>query len=433
MENEDNMEFPSGETSNRNNSSENPDSFGKTVGIIFAAITVVNVIVWFFALSVGTFMLTLAAMISTASLLYVISSWRFEEAVGPDEIGIVLFFGRPVNVIGSGLPFAPRGFFSIERLPISFRQVEYPAEPEDVYKGELKEREKLPEDMKPPIRITFRDSLNSEEHARKVFGVRDFTVLDLHKIDLEAEFDGAADWTDLKLPELEGMETKKQADGSKYPTLDFCHEVPKDGLSGRVTAEVVFIVRWRVYEPKATQFLRKVGSVSEANRQIEDELVSVANRLLTRMSVAQALENIAWFNAHLYFAIIKRTLEWGIRVDTAYAKTFNLHHDLNDAIGEVAQAEFKGRAEKILIQRRGEGEANAIELLEKGRLSGKAAGLKKMTTQLNLTGQEVVSAEAVKDLAAGGNTIVVGTEGITSAAAAATALLKKKGGTTEKE
>lgn len=412
----------------------NFSSYMSWLYIISVAINLVFIAI-FFSLD-APFLIIFTTVMTVA---YFVFAWRFEDPVGPNQIAVLLFFGKPLKIVDSGPPWAPRGVITPVKLPVDYEQYEFPAEPENIYRGELKEREKLPEGMKPPIRITFTKSLTSAR-AKKVFGEdRDLKVLNLQKVEnsMICEFKGEdnpcevnRDWSTWERSELEDLEKFIK---DKYPdspaVLTFETNVGStDGLAMRNTQEIVFVVRWLVEKERAFSFIRLIGSEAEANRQMEDELVSVANRLLPKMSLAQALENIEWLNAHLFYSIIKRTSEWGIRIDNAYAKRFDLNHALNTAIAKASEAEFTGRAEKELLVKRGEGAAQAAQDLEEKTLLGRAAGLKGMATDLDISGEAAVNAEVAREFGKSGNAVIIGEDGLAKAVGLGSALLNKKGG-----
>ena len=121
-----------------------------------------------------------------------------------------------------------------------------------------------------------------------------------------------------------------------------------------------------------------------------------------------------------------RTLNWGIIVEGAYLKKVPLHRKLNQAIGHASEAEFVGRADKELATQRGQGAAAAARMLEEETLSGRAVGLKKISTDLGLSGAEVQAAEVAHAVADGGNTIVMGTDGFAQLGGVVAAMIKNR-------
>lgn len=400
------------------------NEFRLTLLLIFGGLGLINILTWLLIPPLrtsdgGTVLFHFGAFISTLSVLYVLASWRFDEQVGPDKIVVFLRFGKPLHQRGSGLPFAPRFFFTLQQLDVDFKQYQFPAEDHLIYKGEMKDPVELPKGMKPATRITFSHKIENIDEAVKALGAYELEVLDPHQCRLKAH-EHWSDFSDAKLDEMEREAKEKQEDGSRghLTTVTFTPEVPSDGLDKRVTAEAVFIIAFRVYPEKAMEFIRKIGTVDEAKRQIEDEMVSVVNRYLPKMSVGQARANLAWINAHLFLGVLKRTYGWGIRVDRAYMKDIPLHHTLNRAISDTVEAEFKGRADKELAIRRGEGAAQAAKDL----LIGRAEGQAKMMEMMDVSGQEILAAETLREVGNEGNLVILGTDGIAQGAAIAKAM-----------
>lgn len=78
-------------------------------------------------------------------ILYVILSFK---QIGPRDTGVLLFFGKPILSVGSGLAFAPLGIIKLETITKIVREKEYP-DPEKVYKG----KGDVPSEKIPPIRV----------------------------------------------------------------------------------------------------------------------------------------------------------------------------------------------------------------------------------------------------------------------------------------
>ncbi len=345
-------------------------------------------------------------------LAYTIFSYRFWDPVKLNENAALTLLDIPVADLGPGPAFAPLLITEIKRVTSETIQKEFPDEPHKIFRGDMKDKEGIPEGSKPPIRIQFRDSI-TEEEAVKLFG------------------------------EKERIATI-QYNGETPEEIEFVIEAPIDGLAKRVTAEPYPVIRFVIESP--TLFLRNIGSVDKALTQIEDEMFSVLTRFYPRMSVGQALQNIRWMNAHLYNAVAKRVgirgglKPWGIKLQDAYVKYIYTSHKVNTAISEAAQAPFE--KEKTIItaeatERRlileGRGAAQASHDFEKKTLAGRAAGMALIAKELEISGREAQSAEVGRAVAEGGNTFVVGSEGVTQIAAIAAAYAKSKDSDSESE
>ena len=252
----------------------------------------------------------------------------------------------------------------------------------------------------------------------------DATVAEFSKINLahlqtiHPDVVTETDWSAYDPMDLENIEKLPEV-----PKVTFVSEVPKDGLARRVTANVVPVVRWRIQN--AIDFMVNIGSEEEVDRQIEDEMVSVLQRLLPKMSAGQALENMAWINAHLFDSVVRRTLKWGILIEGAYLKKLPFHHSLNKAIAGATEAEFTGRADKELAIMKGQGAAAAARALEEETLKGRGAGLKQIAEDLGLDGAAVQGAEVARAFADGGNTFIAGLDGFGQLGGIVAAVTKK--------
>lgn len=91
-----------------------------------------------------------------AQILYTIFSFR---TLGPTELGAVLFFGKPIKSVSSGLVFIPLGICQLAKETRLTIQDELPADPEHIYRGEGA----APPGMFPPIRIPFNDKPEGDD------------------------------------------------------------------------------------------------------------------------------------------------------------------------------------------------------------------------------------------------------------------------------
>jgi regulator of protease activity HflC (stomatin/prohibitin superfamily) len=260
-------------------------------------------------------------------LLYLAASFKI---VGPTELGAILLFGNPIKAVGSGLVFAPLWILSLDKESRLVIQSEYPADPENVWKGDEDER---PSDKFPPIRIT---------HAK------------------------ASDNDD-------------------------------DPINERMTTEVSFFVRYRIMD--FIIFLTTIGSVAEAEKQIQDTLVATASQQLAKKTPAEALRDWADINAELKSAVDKLTDSWGIKVEDSQMKAIDLGKTVNSALRDVPAEELakkvtitKAEAEKRKMELEGEGKATA----EKAFLVARAGGYQEVAKKLKLEGDKVLTAETAK-------------------------------------
>lgn len=378
-------------------------------------------------------------LVTLLAVTYFIFSFRFLNPVLEDEIAVMIFFGKPFSEVGSGPVFAPLFMIRLRRLKINVHQREFPAEPEKIWRPTDEQMgEKPPEGYKPPVRITFRTAVD-DATAKKLLGTRDPEPGETKEEAKEAEYadpDVYYRWgeVDKKEPYL----NEKDKNGNLKPKIirkhKFRADAPEDGLSERVTVEVVPVVRWRNEEGRGIDFIVNIGDPDELERQIEDEMVSVLQRLLPNMSVGQAMENIAWINAILFRRVIDRTHGWGVKIEGAYLKHIPFHRSLNNAIADRSESYYTGRAEKERIARKGEGTAQAARDYEQGKLEGRAKGYQAIAEATRSeSGRQAQGAEVARATGESESTIILGTGGLNDLLGLGTALTQKKKKKKEKD
>jgi len=357
--------------------------FSVTIAVLVVVIIGAALLDW-----MGAFEgLRLSLLALYSAIAYIVFSFRFTETVKPGTHAVLLRFGKAVDTVASGLPFAPLGIYKLQVVDVTQQQKELPGEPNKVWNGEITE---LPEGKVPAVRIAFRDNITGDE-ARIAF-CDDLTVR--HPVTNE-------------------------------PITFIADGVKNDGMARRITTEVTAVVVWRVLN--AQEVIKNFNNyLKDINQQLEDEIFQLLESQLPKMSLAQALVNKRWLNYQLLGAAIRRSNGWGIEVLAAYIKNFPIHHGLNDAIGQAAEAEFKGRADKELAIQRGIGAAEAARSLNALTLRGRGQGMRDAAKATGLTPEQIQAAEIARAIGDGGNTIVVGTEGISQLIGAATAALKTK-------
>lgn len=324
-------------------------------------------------------------------IAYFIFSFRFWDPVKETDRAARIFFGRDAGDVGPGPVFAPLLLVQVVPVKVSITQREFPGEPNTVYRGNLNDPTINLTGKVLPIRIPFRESI-SDEDAKAQFG-DDYIVT--------------------------------TQDGTK---ITFLAAVTNDGLSSRITAELYMVVR---FTPKNIyRFIRNIGDIDEAVKQIEDEMVTTATQYLGRMSYAQAIANIRWLNIILYRAVARRIgaadedsansdHAWGVELHDVRVKNIELDHTTNESIRDAASARFgatktvtAAQAEKQKRVLEGEGAAHAARNLQEQILVGRAAGSKKMMEDLGVGGREIINAEVARAIAEGGNTTIFGADGM---------------------
>lgn len=361
----------------------------------------------------------------------------FRTPIKANEIAVLDRFGKPLRILESGLAFAPRGIYNLTYLQTDVVQREFPAEPQMIWRTS----DPIPQDKKdagyrPPIEISFREAETDKDASLKLLGQNDYTVLDLKKMPSKVEVPrvGVKAWRECsytELDEVEKAEVAKKTNGFFYT---FKPEVPKDGLARRMDAEVAMVTTWRIEDGIA--FIKTMGTenpIGSANQQIEDMMVSVLSRLLPNISVSQANQNIGWINAHLFLAIHKRTLEWGVKIENAYLKPIKPPAEVSTAQSKFASAEFIGNADREIAIKQGEGAASARQAMllaeangEADMLGARAQGMRDIAEATGTSGAEAMAAEIARAVAEGGNTVVVGPEGFGQLTGIIGAMTKQK-------
>ena len=309
-----------------------------------------------------------------AVILWVLASIRIVQL---DELGFVSFFGSPIKELTGGPVFVPRFLCMLEKVTANIINVEFPDEPENVFKG--------PDDQfdhasgqKRPIRITA--------------GV------------------GAA---------------PKDAD-----TVGVIIHKP---LETQMTAEVQIFVRWRVKSPAS--FIRNIGTIAEANKQLRDTCERVLIELAGKRTMGKIVKDTAKINKALFEGLVEIMARggWGAELEDVGMKEPDLTHELNQKLADVAESRAEAAAKanravgkKAELVLTGEGEAQAALDLLKARADGMQAIMKKT----EVSGEAALVADIGPNLLKDGDTVVLGGDGLgqlTGAAALIQNGLRKTG------
>ena len=325
-----------------------------------------------------------------SQLFYVLISFRI---MGPTELGALLFFGKPIRDVDSGLTFVP---FLVCQLVKNTRNViedELPARPELIYRSERGKEEVVPENLlkagyKPPIRIQFGgpgitiDVLENEnEVVKRLYG--------------------------------------------KLNSLIVNKEIKDDPLNVRMTAETPLVIRWRI--KNFCEFLKIFGSKEEAKDQIQDIAVAMLNREFSKITPAIAQAHLGTFSELVKEEIAERIGSNSIEIKTVLLRPFIYSHDLNVDLLKRAQAQAKKQAtitdaeaqkQKDVLEGEGQGEK------EKAIIDGRTKGLTNMAKELGVLPLAVLSAETARAITAnpGQKTIIAGTAGFNDLMAVGAAL-----------
>lgn len=203
-----------------------------------------------------------------------------------------------------------------------------------------------------------------------------------------------------------------------------------DPYDEKMTQEVVPVIRWRITD--FCLFLSMIGSVEDAVEQMEDRTVSVLLEMFSKITPAQALARMDYYNDELKKAIEDRVSLWGIVLDSAKIKAINFSSGFNSSVQEIAEETAKKKAlikksegvnnQKIL---EGAGDAEAAKLI----LIKRGIGLTEMAKNLGVDPNSILGSETARNIAGGEGqtTFVAGSGGyadIINAAAVAGSAFK---------
>ena len=333
-----------------------------------------------------------------AQLFYVVVSFRI---VGPTELGAMLFFGKPLYNVKSGLNLVP---FLVCRLVKNTRniiEIELPTRPELIFRSELEKEEVVPKDLldngyKPPIRVQF-----------------GAPGIELSTKELESQ---------LNDPNIMEDERKRLERIKKlYETLNrfIANEnIQNDPLNVRMTAETPLTVRLKI--KSLVRFLITFDSLEKAKGQIQDIAVAMLNREFSKITPAVAQAHLGTFSELIKEEIAERIEsnkgDGGIEIVTVLLRPFGYSHKLNASLQSFAEARAKKRAtvidaeaqkEKDTLEGEGKGAA------EKAIIDGRTEGFKGMMEKLGVSAQEVLGAEIAREFAVnpGQKTVIVGQKG----------------------
>lgn len=278
------------------------------------------------------------------------------KKVDATEIAAVKFLGRLWKMAEPGPVLVPLGFCTLHKSPRRTVQMEIPGEPEQVVRDD---RAPLGPGQVRAVRFT---------HARAEDAV---FIINGQRVQFK----------DLD-------QTTKD-------------EVLSDPLNRRLTSEANVAIRFRIGHDKDQYFcfVRNIGSVAEAQRQIEDTVVATLQGTLSEMTLGHANQRLQYINEETEKAI--RILigaasgrpSWGVQLEDVQIKPFNTGHTvaqsqadaaaavfnkektLQDAEGakqkRIKEGEAEAEAERVQLEKRAQGLALTAEVLktDEGRLA----------------------------------------------------------------
>lgn len=269
------------------------------------------------------------------------------KIVRQDELGGLLFFGKPVKVVDSGFVLCPAGLLQLIKLPKKPIQVQFPGDPEKIFKGTDEDYFKL-----------------SEKERNEVF---------------------------LPIRATTGKpKENKSGEG--------------DILNTQMTLEVNFYVRWKIEH--FWVFLIRIGSIDEANRQHRDSGERVIIQAVASRTPAEVIEALPVINEELSAKLEEITEDWGVYIIETAMLSPDVSRSVNVALRDVVVKKAEARqmvviaeAEETKRTREGKGSANAKEAELKALAEGARA--------LGVDGQAIIDLEKARALASGKTTIFI--------------------------
>ncbi len=246
------------------------------------------------------------------------------DTVKNDEIGAIEFFGKLLKNVPSGPVFVPWPFFKVIREKKLVMQIEFPNEPEKVWKGD---DDKIEAGFVPPIRITHADYKTAMYFDEKV----------------------GVDVDPPQIPSLTLDELDKRTGTAKAA-------YESDPLHGRLVSEVSGYVRLRVND--LVRFKGMTESIEDAAHQIQDTVVAALQDIVALLTPAHANANKMRISSLLRRRVEvmvgekakpgetdgdRRKRAWGISVEDVDVKLFDWRKRVNTSIADANAAGFLKR------------------------------------------------------------------------------------------
>jgi len=308
--------------------------------------------------------------------LHFIGSFR---SIGVNDLAGFSFFGRPWYIPKSGLYLIPLWILTLIKADRNYKDKRFPGPPNKVFRvsstlQETREGGDMPpedKDMVRPIFVMTGESRLTDDDKKKL-----------------------------------------KENGEMNP------------LDRQLSVEISYFVRYRPDQEYggifriARNLASQTGSIDE---RIQDLVQEQSERdmkaVLSRHTPATIIENWDLVNKVFILKLRLAVMRLGIDVDKngGGLDDLNVSHKTNDAQAEVTREQFKklatitkAEAEKIRRQKEREGDAAG----ELAWLTAQAEGRKKMKEQLGIeNGETILAAEAVREISANTDVLVVGAEG----------------------
>jgi regulator of protease activity HflC (stomatin/prohibitin superfamily) len=186
----------------------------------------------------------------------------------------------------------------------------------------------------------------------------------------------------------------------------------KDILDTRMTLDLNFVVQYAVTD--IFDYVANFGNKEEVEKQLRDIGEATLAEEVTKNTPRTFIEKLADINKNLVEATQLRFENSGVRIISVRLISPDITHDVSSALANIpverakaVQTVVKAEAEKTKRTKEGEGTAAA----ELALLNARAEGQKKMKEELEVAGEAVLAAQAVRELSDKTDVLVVGAEG----------------------
>lgn len=284
-----------------------------------------------------------------------------------NEMAARKFLGNPINNLGPGPHFIPPLLCELKLVPGTTNLLETPAEPSLVWReeGSIPD-EKILLGWRPANRITFTG----------------------------------------KQYRMGGPK------GEYFVDSD-------DPLERTLTAEVAFVQRWRIRD--ACRFLTRIGSIENADSQLEDAAVTFGAEKFSPLDFLTFKNSLGSLAVELKDVIEKKigfrrdlksaegVSEWGIHLDSVQIK-YALSKKLNTSIQNTSRA--AARAKTTVTTAKAQREKDFLEGQGTGArkredMTGEAAGVEEMMRVTGLTSEQILAARVAREAASGPSTTLL--------------------------
>lgn len=188
-------------------------------------------------------------------------------------------------------------------------------------------------------------------------------------------------------------------------------EDEKETLDAQMTIVVNFVIQYAIKD--IFLFISNYGSTDQIKRQLRDVGEIVVVEQAASRTVAGFIKDLKLINHELAQGIENRFQNSGIDIISVRLISPDITHDVSKALAGIPEMRAKAEqrvisagAQQTELEKAGAGKASAEQAL----LTARAVGLKKIRTDLEVSGDSVLAAGAVRDISPNTDVILVGAE-----------------------